>query len=339
MSWIPTSLVIDQETSAGGGTLSIFHYTSFTGETPALGMRFSVIDTGPNIVIAYLDVGTGVAPNNTLMQGQVTAVNLVAQTVTCRNTNATTTVRTATGTAEPMVQGANLNYRASSPPPYSNSPWVLAYPYTPTTGNLLLVFAMTTASNSATAVISDTGTHTWTLLQRLTGMIIDDSGTSLPTTFWLWSSVANGAASTATVTSGTLAGDMMIYECQGPLTLDQINAQYIADATLLDPILGAAVTPTQANELVIGFFAWSALGSVGGPLPSPWFAMGMGDIGFPQGTGASVNYSAAATPQTPKMLLTSAHNPEAWGTVTTSWVRAASLFTFVPQVGAFFSGI
>ena len=222
MVWTPTILTIDQETSAGGGTLSVFHYTSFTGATPAVGMRFSVNDSGTGVVIAYLDVSSLAAPNNTQMQGQVTAVNLGAQTVTCRNKTAGTTARTATGTAEPMVQGVDLNFRTS--PPYSNSPWVLAYPYTPTLGNLLLAFAMTTGSNSATAVISDTGTHTWTLLQRLTGTIIDDGGTSLPTTFWLWSAPANGSASTVTVTSGVLAGDLMIYECQGPLTLDKINA-------------------------------------------------------------------------------------------------------------------
>ena len=71
MSWTPTILTIDQETSSGGGTLSVFHYTSFTGATPALGMRFSVIDTGAVVVIAYINTGGGTPPSNTHFEGQV----------------------------------------------------------------------------------------------------------------------------------------------------------------------------------------------------------------------------------------------------------------------------
>jgi hypothetical protein len=200
---------------------------------------------------------------------------------------------------------------------------------------------MTKDSNSATAVISDTGSHTWTLLQRQTGTLAAPGGTTYPSTFWLWSAVANGSASTVTVTSGTLAGDLLLYECQGPLTLDQSAAQFIsAPASSEDPLLGVVVTPTQANELVIGFFVWTNLASsgdvtLGNP---PWVAMGMGDTGSPQATAASVNYSATTGVQTPAILtLAGAFSPQ-WGTATVSFIRTG-VSGFVPQVGAFFAGI
>lgn len=222
------SLTITGVTQSGGNT--IYAYSSFTGQAPALGMKVSFSGWGSphngNNITAIL---TGVSGG-------------LSGTVTIANGSGSTVASGGTGVGQMFLNGTVADSVS-----YVSGPWTAALPTT-IAGNILFAFAFWDNNSTSTATIVDTLGNTWHQIQHITGAI---PGIRPNTTMYLWWCASKGGATSITVTPNSSSnGDLAVYEIQGPLTLDQNAAAYTTHGT---PTLGPSVTTTSINEQIIAF--------------------------------------------------------------------------------------
>lgn len=286
-SYSTLSLTITGVTQSGGNT--IYAYSSFTGQAPAVGMKVSFSGWGsPNTGNNITAILTGVSGG---LSGTVTIANGIGSTVASGGTG---------------VGQMFLNGTVADSVSYINGPWTAALPTT-IAGNILFAFAFWDDNSTATATIVDTLGNTWHQIQHITGAI---PGIRSNTTMYLWWCASKGGATSITVTpSASSNGDLAVYEVQGPLTLDQNAAAYSAHGT---PTLGPSVTTTSINEQVIAFLL-----SVDFP---SGYTGGFAPFGPTISTGLTPFLARAATAigtYTPGVTTSTWGN----GCITTSWIQ------------------
>lgn len=234
-SWTPTSMVLDMVTQVG--LTGVYHYTSYTGMTPVVGMCF-----------AFAGFPTGSNNRN----GILTAFDSVAQTVTIANNAANTETHAGTGVLNPVRQGKITN----GGDVFSSSPWINILPTDTVAGNILLVWSATKATGSASFGISDTAGHTWISLTTLLGGFFS---TNEAASAALWYAVAKGGPTTITVTE---PGSTHVANCgfanasewQGPLVLDQ-NASFFIPPNGSNPQTGPTIVTAFDDEALAVFYA------------------------------------------------------------------------------------
>lgn len=230
--WTPTVLTITGATQSGGNT--VYTYSSFTGQTPAVGMRLDISGfVSPN---TNNNINGGGSPWGNV--GILTAVDLTAKTVTLVN-NGSTVTHAATGTARAFIQGRanDGSFESGSYGPRSidlttGSGWGTI---DSTAGNMLMVnYQNQPTTGDPTSTIADTGGNTWTLLSYKEHAFTPGN----PIVDYVWYCIAKGGPTTITVTpapagTGGFGQVLGVSEWQGPLVLDQ-NVNEVHGAAIWD---------------------------------------------------------------------------------------------------------